>query len=103
MPKLFKKIVKLLQKDNFYRRPPFTKITIDFDSSKFETSNWKKWTFDFSTLYKNLLHQDIIWILYELVSFSFNDGCKDQKEYKKYLTVMGTVFEQKRSIDLTSK
>ena len=39
MPKLFKKIVKLLQKDNFYRRPPFTKITIDFDSSKFETSN----------------------------------------------------------------
>ena len=47
-------------------------------------------TFDFSTLYTNLPHQDFIRFLHNFVEFSFNSGCNDQKGYRKYLKVVAT-------------
>lgn len=38
----------------------------------------------------NLPHQNLIRVLHKFVEFSFNNGCKDQLRYRKYLIVMAT-------------
>ena len=48
--------------------------------------------FDFSSLYTNLQHQDIIKVLHKHVKFSFNGGYKDQNGCRKHLTVIGTEY-----------
>ena len=45
-------------------------------------------TFDFITSYTNLPNEDCI--LHKLIKFFFNVRCKEQKGYRKYLTVMKT-------------
>ena len=47
-------------------------------------------TFDFSTLYTKLPHNDLIKVLQDLVEFVFNGGRKTQDGNRKYLTVKGS-------------
>lgn len=47
-------------------------------------------TFDFSTLYTKLPHDDLIRILHEMVDFAFNGGKFKGKGSRKYLTVFNT-------------
>ena len=47
-------------------------------------------TFDFSTLYTKLPHDDLIRVLHKMVDFAFNGGKFKQKGSRKYLTVFDT-------------
>ena len=47
-------------------------------------------TFDFSTLYTKLPHDDLIRVLHEMVDFAFNGGRFKNKGSRKYLTVFNT-------------
>ena len=47
-------------------------------------------TFDFSTLYTKLQHDDLIDNLYEIVDFAFNGGNEKKDGNRKYLTVINS-------------
>ena len=47
-------------------------------------------TFDFSTLYTKLPHDDLIKVLHEIVDFAFNGGKFKREGSRKYLTVFNT-------------
>ena len=47
-------------------------------------------TFDFSTLYTKLPHDDLIRVLHEMIDFAFNGGRFKNKGSRKYLTVFNT-------------
>ena len=47
-------------------------------------------TFDFSTLYTKLPHNDLIRVLHEMIDFAFNGGKFKSKGSREYLTVFNT-------------
>ena len=97
---IFRKIFQQLQ--NFHSKAQFYKNYKRFwviQNSKtllqkLEKINLKKGakdisTFDFSTLYTKLPHDDLIKVLQDIVQFVFNGGRKTVDGNRKYITVQG--------------
>ena len=98
--KLYKKIFQQIQsfhnKSYFYKN--YNKFWVVQNSfpviEKLESINTKKKaksvsTYDFSTLYTNLPHDDLVKVLDSTVDFAFNGGKKTKSGNRKYLTVRG--------------
>ena len=60
-------------------------------------------TYDFSTLYTKLLHDDLITVLNQLIDFVFKGGRKKADGSKQFMTVKGNLcyFSKKKSTDTT--
>ena len=97
---IFKKIFQQIQnfhfKSHFYKN--YKKFWVIENSKtllkKLDALNLKKnakdiSTFDFSTLYTKLPHNDLIKVLQDIIEFVFNGGRKSPDGNRKYLTVLG--------------
>ena len=91
---IFNQIRSFHEKSTFYKN--YNKFWVIQNSfpvlEKFNRINSKKKakeisTFDFSTLYTKLPHDDLIRVLHEMVDFAFNGGKFKKKGNRKFLTV----------------
>ena len=94
--KVFQQVQNFHSKAHFYKH--YKRFWVIQNSKmllqKLEKINLKKGakdisTFDFSTLYTKLPHDDLIKVLQDIVEFVFNGGRKTADGNRKYLTVLG--------------